>query len=220
MRFILYIFKHQFVLMYPSYIVCCCSIDSTDVEVEIHGAGGGQPGAPLSSSPNAGISGMGLGNGEYDYTTALTVTLTVGVCLILLNLVVFSAIMCHRKRGFNIPVNLVDNGSRRSSHSGTPQKSTYQVCVHPSFCTLSYTCTCCGYWIFVRCSLYLHSCVSINSIFFSEWDGMCAEQITVSTRAQTSLKNYMIGSWMSVFSVHFPFSLSLCLYFRFRALCL
>ncbi len=109
------------------------SIDSNDVEVEIHGGGGGQPGAPLSSSPNAGgIAGLGLANGEYDYTTALTVTLTVGVCLILLNLVVFSAIMCHRKRGFNIPVNLVDNGSRRSSHSGTPQKSTYQVCTCPS----------------------------------------------------------------------------------------
>jgi len=103
------------------------SIDSNEVEVEIRG-NGGEPGAPLSSSPNAGIAGLGLGNGEYDYTTALTVTLTVGVCLILLNLVVFSAIMCHRKRGFNIPVNLVDNGSRRSSHSGTPQKSTYQVC--------------------------------------------------------------------------------------------
>lgn len=109
------------------------SIDSNDVEVEIHGGGGGQPGAPLSSSPNAGgIAGLGLANGEYDYTTALTVTLTVGVCLILLNLVVFSAIMCHRKRGFNIPVNLVDNGSRRSSHSGTPQKSTYQVCACPA----------------------------------------------------------------------------------------
>lgn len=45
-----------------------CRIDSNEVEVEIRG-GGGEPGAPLSSSPNAGVAGLGLTNGEYDYTT-------------------------------------------------------------------------------------------------------------------------------------------------------
>jgi len=99
------------------------------MEVEIRGNGGNPEAVvPLSSSPgNSGI-GMGLGNGEYDYTTALTVTITVGVCLILLNLVVFSAIMCHRKRGLPAIPNHGSNApseggeSRRSSHSGTPQK--------------------------------------------------------------------------------------------------
>jgi len=100
------------------------------VEVEIRGNGGNSDGpvVPLSSSPNAGMGmGLGLGHVEYDYTTALTVTITVGVCLILLNLVVFSAIMCHRKRAIPIPTTVGDNESRRSSHSGTPQKGPYHV---------------------------------------------------------------------------------------------
>jgi hypothetical protein len=111
------------------------------MEVEIRGNGGNSESVvPLSSSPgNSGGMGLGLGNGEYDYTTALTVTITVGVCLILLNLVVFSAIMCHRKRGLPAIPNHGSNApseggeSRRSSHSGTPQKGpSYQPHVSTS----------------------------------------------------------------------------------------
>ncbi len=71
----------------------------------------------------------GVGVGEYDYTTALTVTLTVGVCLILLNLLVFSAIMCHRKRGLRGPLSMstTDSPGSRTGLSGTPLKSSYQV---------------------------------------------------------------------------------------------
>ncbi|XP_035716581.1 neuroligin-1-like [Folsomia candida] len=106
-------------------------IDSNEVEVEIRG-GGGESVVPLSSSP-----GM-RGTNEYDFTTALTVTITVGVALIALNLVVFSAIMCQRKRA--IPTNNEGGGggrgidevdeSGRSSGGGTPQKggvSQYQL---------------------------------------------------------------------------------------------
>jgi len=112
-----------------------CRIDKNKVEVEIHGNGGstnagGSSQTVLSNSQ----SGLGMGfafpNGEYDYTTALTVTITVGACLILLNLVVFAAIVCHRKKSVLVSNAESENGSRRSSHSqgsSTPLKGPYQV---------------------------------------------------------------------------------------------
>ncbi|XP_035701582.1 uncharacterized protein LOC118433602 [Folsomia candida] len=116
-------FVAEMFLHYVANFVKSGRIDSNEVEVEIRG-GGGESVVPLSSSP-----GM-TGTTEYDFTTALTVTITVGVALIALNLVVFSAIMCHRKRA--IPTNNEgDRGSRdsdevdesgRSSGGGTPQK--------------------------------------------------------------------------------------------------
>ncbi|CAG7721708.1 unnamed protein product [Allacma fusca] len=66
--------------------------------------------------------GMGM-SGEYDYATALTVTMTVGICLILLNVLVFAAIMCHRKRELGLPVS--NHPSNREPHSGISHKSPY-----------------------------------------------------------------------------------------------
>lgn len=81
-------------------------------------------------------TGMGLGmNGEYDYATALTVTMTVGICLILLNAIVFAAIMCHRKRGLPLPrpnhPNNLDNQNAASLkpnyHHQVPSPSLFSI---------------------------------------------------------------------------------------------
>lgn len=120
-----------FVYLFDSYSPNQIEIEEDSVRMNV-GVGG--------SSPHSHISGFEVVNGEYDYTTALTVTLTVGICLILLNLVVFSAIMCHRKRGLaSETLSMSTTGSPGSRHggpggggggtgnSGTPLKSPYKV---------------------------------------------------------------------------------------------
>ena len=78
-----------------------------------------------------GMSGM---SGEYDYATALTVTMTVGICLILLNVLVFAAIMCRRKRGLSLPPMSNHPSSGTDGRAGIPLKSPYHQVIFFSLC--------------------------------------------------------------------------------------
>jgi len=100
-----------------------------EVRVSVDGLGSRVKGA------NRGEGGIVV---EYDYTTALAITVTVGVCLILVNLFVFWAIMCHRKRvaGGSLSVSSESPGSHRLG--GTPLKSPYHNQVWKLVATKNY----------------------------------------------------------------------------------